>query len=142
MSDTSVEVYLFFGGRCEEAISFYSAAIGAQQEFLMRYSDSPDPRALERIPAGFENKVMHASFTIGQTRVMASDGCEPGQSFGGFSLSLNLPDEARVEQAFNALSEDGTVTMPLDKTFWSPRFGMLTDKFGIGWMISVASDQQ
>jgi PhnB protein len=134
-----VECYLFFGGRCEEAINFYQAAIGAQVEFIMRYSESPDKQALERIPPGFEDKVMHASFTIGETRVMASDGCEAGQSYGGFSLSLSLPDEAEVVRAFNALSEGGTVTMPLEKTFWSPKFGMLTDKFGIGWMLSVLS---
>jgi PhnB protein len=135
-----VNPYLFFNGRCEEAVEFYKAKLGAEVTMLMRFSDSPEPHRPGMIPDGAENKVMHTSFRIGGTEVMASDGgmCQPHPSgFQGFSLSLSVPNEAEAQQAFAALSEGGTVTMPLSKTFYSPSFGMLTDKFGVGWMIIV-----
>jgi PhnB protein len=90
-----------------------------------------------KLPPGFENKVMHATFRIGGATLMASDGCEANQSFNGFSLSLAVPTEAEADRFFHALADGGNVGMPLMKTFWSPRFGMLTDRFGIGWMVSV-----
>ena len=139
MSKTIVQPYLFFGGRCEEALDFYRAALGAQIEFLMRYQESPEPLPPGRIPPGFENKVMHATFHIGETTLMASDGCEEGQNFAGFSLSLAVATQAEADRAFTALAAGGQVKMPLTKTFWSPCFGMLTDRFGIGWMVSVVS---
>ena len=139
MNKTLVQPYLFFGGRCEEALEFYRTALGAQVEFLMRYKDSPEPTPPGRLPAGFENKVMHATFRIGGATLMASDGCEVGAKFGGFSLSLAVPTEAEADRAFAALAEGGKVGMPLGKTFWSPRFGMVTDRFGIGWMVSVVA---
>lgn len=133
-----VQTYLFFNGKCEEALEFYKKALGATVIMLMRYKDSPEPMPPGRIPAGFENKVMHVSFRVGQTVLMASDGCEAGSpKFEGFSLSVALPNEAEVERVFAALSEGGKVQMPLMKTFWSPKFGMLEDKFGIGWMVTV-----
>jgi PhnB protein len=90
------------------------------------------------VPPGFDNKVMHTSFRVGDTVVMASDGCtEREASFRGFSLSLAVEKAAEADRYFNALAEGGTVQMPLAKTFWSPRFGMLTDRFGVGWMINV-----
>lgn len=138
MANTSgvfVQPYLFFGGRCEEAIEFYRKALGAEVEMMMRFKESPDPHGL---PECFEDKVMHASVRIGGTTVMASDGrCEGPANFEGFALSIGAPDEAEAERIFAALSEDGLVTMPLAKTFWSPKFGMLTDRFGVGWMVSV-----
>lgn len=137
MSNTLVQSYLFFGGRCEEALEFYRTAIGAQVEFLMRYKDSPEGTPPGMVPPGFENKVMHATLRIGETRLMASDGCETGSGFDGFSLSLTVPTEAEATRAFAALADGGEVRMPLGKTFWSPCFGMLTDRFGIGWMVTV-----
>ena len=139
MKTTLVQLYLFFGGRCEEALAFYRTALGAEVNMLMRYKDSPEPAPPGMVPPGFENKVMHATFRIGGTTLMASDGCEEGSSFNGFSLSLAVPTEAEADRAFAALAAGGQVRMPLTKTFWSPRFGMLTDRFGIGWMISVAA---
>jgi PhnB protein len=139
MKTTYVQPYLFFNGRCEEALAFYGTALGAKVDFLMRYQESPEPMRPGRLPAGFENKVMHATFHIGGTTLMASDGCEEGARFEGFSLSLALPTETEVNRAFAALAEGGKVGMPLTKTFWSPRFGMVTDRFGIGWMVTVAA---
>jgi PhnB protein len=139
MSNTIVQSYLFFGGRCDEALEFYRTALGAEVDFLMRYKESPEPLPPGRIPPGFENKVMHATFHIGGTTLMASDGCEAGPRFAGFSLSLAVPTQAEADRAFVALAAGGQVTMPLTKTFWSPCFGMLTDRFGIGWMVSAAA---
>jgi len=138
--NTLVQPYLFFGGRCEEALEFYRTALGAKVDFLMRYKESPEPAPPGSLPAGFENKVMHATFRIGSATLMASDGCEEGAKFEGFSLSLAVPTEAEADRAFAALSAGGKVGMPLGKTFWSPRFGMVTDRFGIGWMVSVATE--
>jgi len=122
-----IEPYLFFEGRCEEAVEFYRMALGAEVTMLMRYKDSPEPPPPGKLPPGSENKVMHASLRIGDATVMASDGFSSGQpSFRGFSLSLNVPDEARAEALFAALANGGQVQMPLSKTFWSPRFGMVT----------------
>ncbi len=138
-SKTLLQPYLFFGGRCDEAIAFYKAAVGAEVEMLMRYNESPDPMPPGVLAPGFEKKVMHASLKVGDSVVMVSDGCggpdEP--KLGGFSLSLAVPTEADADRVFAALSEGGEVTMPLGKTFWSPRFGMLTDRFGIGRMVNV-----
>lgn len=134
-----IQVYLFFTGRCAEAVEFYKKTLGAQVEMLMHFKDSPEPHPPGMLAPGWENKVMHCSFRIGQTVVMASDGCGTEKAgFEGFSMSLAVKTEADADNAFAALSDGGKVTMPLTKTFWSPRFGMLQDRFGIGWMISVA----
>lgn len=134
-----VQTYLFFHGNCEQAVEFYQKALGAQVEMLMHFKDSPEPHPPGMLAPGWENKVMHCSFRIGQTVVMASDGCGTEKAgFEGFSMSLAVKTESDADQAFAALSDGGKVTMPLTKTFWSPRFGMLQDRFGIGWMISVA----
>jgi len=140
MKTSNIQPYLFFGGRCEEALDFYRAAIGAQIDLLMRYKESPEPLPPDRIPPGFENKIMHTTFRIGGSTLMASDGCAEGANFAGFSLHICFPTVAEVDRAFAALAAGGKVEMPPVKTFWSPRFGMLTDKFGIGWMVSVASE--
>lgn len=136
---TQIEPYLFFGGRCDEALEFYSQAIGAEVLMKMRYSENPEPLPPGMIPPGWENKVMHASIRIGSSIVMASDGCETGTGFSGFSLSLSVATEAEVDRLHAALSQGGKVTMPPTKTFWSQRFGMLEDKFGVGWMVTVAT---
>jgi PhnB protein len=137
-SRSLIQPYLFFGGRCEEALTFYHGAVGAEVEMLMRYNESPDAPPPGMLAKGFENKVMHTSFRVGDTVVMASDGCSPDEgNFNGFMLSLTVPTEADADRVFAALSDGGTVKMPLCKTFWSPRFGMLTDRFGLGWMVTV-----
>jgi PhnB protein len=133
-----VEPYLFFNGRCEEAVEFYKKALGAEVAMLMRFKDSPEPHAPGMLPPGSENKVMHVSFRVGNTTVMASDGFCKGQTdFQGFSLSLTVSNEADADRVFSALADGGQVQMPLNKTFWSPRFGMVTDRFGLGWMVTV-----
>jgi len=134
-----VETYLFFDGRCEEAIEFYKKVLGAEVTMLMRFKDSPEPPQPGMIPPGSENKIMHVSFRVGDTTVMASDGRCTGQAnFQGFSLSLTVANEPEADRKFAALAEGGQVQMPMAKTFWSPRFGMVTDRFGVGWMVSVA----
>lgn len=132
-----VQSYLFFSGRCEEALEFYKSAIDAKVGMVMRFGDSPEPAPPGMLPPGYEAKVMHASFHVGETMIMASDGCGENHPFAGFSLSLGVATEVEAERCFNALAEGGTVQMPLAKTFWSPRYGMLTDKFGMSWMITV-----
>jgi len=130
-----VQPYLFFDGRCEEAIEFYKRAIGATVSMLMRNKESPE-RTMS--PPGSENKVLHATIRIGETEVLLSDGqCLGKPNFQGFSLSLTVKSVAEADKYFAALSEGGQVHMPLSKTFFSPRFGMLADKFGVGWMIYV-----
>jgi len=133
-----VEPYLFFNGRCEEAVEFYKKALGAKVAVLMRFKDSPEPHAPGMLPPGSENKVMHVSFRVGDTTVMASDGFCKGQTeFQGLSLSLTVSNEAEADRVFAALADGGQVQMQLTKTFWSPRFGMVTDRFGLGWMVTV-----
>jgi len=132
-----VQTYLFFDGRCEEAIEFYRKAIGAEVEMLMRYKECPDPQP-GSVPPGAENKVMHSCLKIGDSRVMASDGrCQGKPNFQGFSLSLTVANEAEADRAFKALGDGGNVQVPLTKTFFSPRFGMVADRFGVGWMVIV-----
>jgi len=134
-----VESYLFFEGRCEEALEFYRKKLGADVTMLMRYKDSPEPHQPGMIPPGAENKVMHASFRIGETTLMASDGrCQGQPNFQGFAQSLTVPNEAEADRLFTALADGGQVHMPLTKTFFSPRFGMVADRFGLTWMIIVA----
>jgi PhnB protein len=133
-----VEPYLFFEGRCEEALEFYRRALDAEVTMLMRMKDSPDEQPPGMVPPGSENKVMHASFRVGQTNVMASDGrCSGKPSFQGFSLSLDAANEAEATRLFEALADGGQVQMPLAKTFFSPRFGMVADRFGVSWMVIV-----
>jgi PhnB protein len=141
MSNTLVQPYLFFDGRCEEALEFYRNVVGAQVDLMMRFKDSPEPLPPGFIPPGYESKVMHSTFRIGQSILMASDEPqEKGASFSAFSLSLTVPTEAEANRAFAALADGGQVRMPLTRTFWSPRFGMLTDRFGLRWMVNVMAE--
>jgi PhnB protein len=133
-----VTPYLFLDGRCEEAIDFYKKKLGATVDMMMRFKESPEPPKPGMCPPGSDNKIMHASLRIGDTAVMASDGrCGGKPKFEGFALALNAKNEADADRMFTALAEGGTVQMPLTKTFFSPRFGMVADKFGVGWMIMV-----
>ena len=133
-----VEPYLFFDGRCEEAIEFYKANLGAEVQMMMRFKDSPQP------PQGGEcgnapgDKIMHASLQIGDAVVMASDGqCKGQPKFDGFSLSFSARNDAEAQRVFNALANGGKVNMPLSKTFYSSSFGMVNDRFGVPWMVIV-----
>jgi PhnB protein len=131
-----VQPYLFFEGRCEEAIEFYKKAVGAKVDMMMRYKESPEKGGA---PPNSDEKIMHAAFKVGDTVVMGSDGmCNGKPDFKGFSLSITANSEAEADKMFNALSAGGQVRMPLTKTFFSPKFGMVADKFGLGWMVLVA----
>jgi len=132
----SIEPYLFFNGHCEQALEFYRKALGAEVQMMMRFKESPEPHPPGTVPPGFENKIMHASLRVGGTIVMASDGCSTGKpNFEGFSLALSVSNEDEADRVFAALADGGQVRMPLAKTFFSPRFGMVQDRFGIGWMV-------
>jgi PhnB protein len=140
MMNTTIQPYLFFSGRCEEAISFYQKALGAEVEMLMRHRESPEPPPPGMLQPGFEDKVMHAELRIGGAVLMASDGCDDKSRFDGFRLSIVLPTAADAQRAFAGLADGGEVQMALTKTFWSPCFGMVTDRFGVGWMVTVAAE--
>jgi PhnB protein len=140
MSSTTITPYLFFSGRCEEALEFYRQALGAEVEMVMRFSDSPQATPPGMLQPGFENKVMHTSFQVGGARIMASDGCDDKSQFDGFRLSLAVTSEADARKAFDALADGGSVQMPLAKTFWSPCYGMVTDRFNVGWMVMVPGE--
>ena len=130
----NVTPYLMFNGRCEEAINFYKAELGAEVLAMLRFKENPPPP--DRVPPNWDNKVMHSCFKIGDTQIMASDGDsaeKPG--FNGVTLSIQVNSEAEAERAFNGLSKGGQVKMPLGKTFFSPRFGMVSDRFGVSWMV-------
>ncbi len=136
-SNITVQPYLFFNGRCEEALDFYRKALNAEVTVVMHYKDSPVPAT-----HGSADKVMHANFRVGETQIMASDGDSiDGPDFQGFGLTLNVPTEADANRMFAALEEGGEVQMPLTKTFYSPRFGMVRDRFGIMWMILTVAEQ-
>jgi PhnB protein len=142
MQVSQVEPYLFFEGRAEEALDFYAKALGAKVEMLMRFKDAPDPPPPGMVPAGSEGKVMHSSFMVGGRRIMASDGnCGGKPAFSGFSLALTVKTVAEAEKLFAALSDGGQVQMPLAKTFFSERFGMVADRFGVGWMVVMDTEQ-
>ena len=134
----TIQPYLFFEGRADEAVAFYQKVFGAEVQMLMRYKDSPDPCPEGMIPPGSENKVMHMSMKIGDAVVMGSDGrCSGTPSFQGFSLSYAAKDATDADRVFAALCDGGTVQMPMGKTFFSPRFGMVADRFGVSWMVIV-----
>jgi PhnB protein len=142
MEKATVQPYLFFSGRCEEALEFYKTALHAKVGMVMRFNESPDPTPPGMLQPGFESKIMHSEFQVGGMTLMASDGCDDKSRFDGFRLALCVPTEADADRTFNALAEGGKVDMPLVKTFWSPRYGMVTDKFGVGWMVMVRGETQ
>jgi len=133
-----VQAYLNFDGRCEEALNFYKKALGAEVTMLMRMNESPEPPKPGLVAPGSADKVLHAAFRIGETMLLASDCyCSGKPVFQGFSLTITARDEAEANRLFAALSDGGQVTAPLSKTFFSPRFGMVTDRFGVAWMVLV-----
>jgi PhnB protein len=135
----AIQPYLFFDGRCDEAIAFYKTALAAEVQMLLRHKDNPDPAANTCPTTPPPDKVMHAQLRIGDATVLVSDGHASGApNFQGFGLSLTVPHEPAADRAFNALADGGQVRMPLAKTFFSPRFGMVADRFGVLWMVYVA----
>lgn len=131
-----VQPYLFFDGRCEEALEFYKNKLGADVTFSMRFKESPDKEACNQMPPNTADKIMHAAFKIGDTLIMASDGMSAGRpEFKGVSLSITADSESGADKMFNALADGGQVQMPLGKTFFAKKFGMVADKFGVSWMI-------
>jgi PhnB protein len=134
----AIQPYLFFRGRCEEAIEFYKTALGAEALMMLRFKDNPDKPGPDKVPAEFNDRIMHASLRIAGSEIMMSDGMKSGPlDFQCMSLSLSVPNEAEADRLFNALAKDGTEQMPLGKAFFSPRFGAVADKFGVSWMIIV-----
>ena len=133
-----VEAYVTFGGRCEEALEFYQNSVGAEVTALMRWKESPDTAM--KPPVGFEEKIMHANFRIGETQLMADDGMgDKASEFKGITLAIEAADDPEAKRVFTALGEGGKVSMPLTRTFWTSSFGMLTDKFGVPWVVNVAA---
>ncbi|MCA9418874.1 MAG: VOC family protein [Candidatus Omnitrophica bacterium] len=134
-----IQPYLFFEGRCQEALDFYQKTLGAEVVFNMTFGQSPDPTMCA---PGMEDKVMHAEFKVDATTIMASDGrCQAPAKFQGFSLSISVPNSDKAEELFDALGEGGEVQMPLMETFYSPKFGMVADKFGVSWMVIVPGEK-
>ncbi|HET6374463.1 MAG TPA: VOC family protein [Methylocella sp.] len=134
----TIQPYLYFAGRAGEAIAFYQKALGAEVQMLMRFKESPDPVPEGQLAPGWEDKVMHSSLKIGESVIMASDGCGPDDSgFKGFGLSYAAKDAAEADRVFSALANGGEIRMPLGKTFFSPCFGMVSDKFGVLWLVIV-----
>lgn len=132
----NVQPYVFFDGKCEEALEFYKGAIGAKVDAVMRFKEHPEASKPGMIPAGSENKVMHAAFKIGDTQIMASDGhCMGKPSFQGFALTINAANDSEADRIFGALGKGGQVQMPMSETFFASRFGMVADKFGVSWMV-------
>jgi PhnB protein len=130
-----VQPYLVFEGRCDEALEFYKKALGAKVDMLMRFKEAPDQSMVS--PSNAE-KVMHAAMHVGDTQILLTDGrCQGNANFNGFSLCISAPSEAEADRMFNALGNGGEVRMPMAKTFFSPKFGMVADKFGVGWMVLV-----
>lgn len=133
-----VQAYITFAGRCEEALEFYKKSIGAEVTGLMRWKENPDRDM--KPPPGYEEKVMNAAFRIGDTQLMADDGMGGKTAeFKGMTLLIEVADDLEAKRVFSALSEEGSVTMPLMKTFWTSSFGMLTDQFGVPWMVMTES---
>jgi PhnB protein len=131
----NVQPYVFFDGKCEEALEFYKSSLGAKVDMMMRYNEAP-PEVQGQMSPGSKDKVMHAAFKIGDTQILASDGhCNGKPSFQGFSLTINAANDAEADRLFAALGKGGQVTAPMSETFFASRFGMLADKFGVNWMV-------
>lgn len=132
-----VEPYIAFKGNCQEAMDFYKDALGAEVLFTQTYGNSP---MSDMAPA---DKIMHSTIQIGESKIMMCDDMRPeaGETGGNISLAIGLDDTEKAKLLFNNLADGGNVTMPLDKTFWAEAFGMLTDKFGINWMVNCDQPQ-
>ncbi len=135
---SAIQPYLFFRGRCEEAIDYYRKTLGAEVLMMMRFKDNPEKPGPDKVPSTLDDKIMHACVRLNGTEIMMSDGMRTGPlDFQCMSLSLSVPSEAEADRLFNAFAKDGIVQMPMGKTFFSPRFGAVADKFGVSWMVIV-----
>jgi PhnB protein len=135
---STIQPYLFFRGRCEEAIEYYKKTLGAEVGMVMRFSDNPDKPPRDKVPAEMDNRIMHAALRIVGSDILMSDGMRSGPlDFQCMSLSLSVPTGEDADRIFNALAADGTVQMPIGPTFFAKRFGSVADKFGVSWMIMV-----
>lgn len=141
MGQSSINNYLFFSGRCEQALTFYEQHLGARIGMKLRFNESPEPLPEGMLQPGFENKIMHCEFTIGDVKIMASDGCDEKSDFSGFRLALTVQSKEDAQRIFAALAEEGKVDMPLSETFWSPLYGQVTDQFGVGWMVMLPGQE-
>jgi PhnB protein len=134
----TIQPYLFFRGRCEEAIDYYKDKIGAEVLMMMRFKENPEKPSGDAVSPRLDDKIMHACLRINGATIMLSDGMRTGPlDFQCMSLSLAVQSEAEADRLFNALAADGNVQMPMAKTFFAPRFGAVADKFGVSWMIIV-----
>jgi len=132
-------IHVGFTGNCDAAFAYYETVFGTKRLMSLKYSEAPGEHP---IPAGSKDLIMHTSLQIGSMLLMGADAPPGrGQPLSGFHISLEDKDEAEIKRLWAALSEDGSVMMPLAKTFWAPLFGMCTDKFGVGWMMSVHESQ-
>ncbi|MEZ6087149.1 MAG: YciI family protein [Pirellulaceae bacterium] len=141
MQQSTITPYLFFAGRCEEAIEFYQQALGATLVMKMRFDESPDAVPEGMLQPGFEQKVMHATLKVGKTTILCSDGCDDKTKFDGFRLAITPRTESECHRVFDALAAGGSIDMPLTKTFWSPCYGMVTDRFHVGWMVMLEATE-
>lgn len=137
MAPPYIQPYLFFGGKCKAALDYYTQHLGAEVVMKMQYNQSPEPPPPGMVPDAWGEKIMHATFRIGSSVLMGSDGCDEEPGKNNHCMSLTMPDEAEAQRVFAALAEGGHIGMPISRTFWSPCFGMVTDAFGIHWMITV-----
>jgi len=137
MNPPYVQPYLAFAGNCEAALAHYQKHLGAEVQMVMKFNESPEPCAEGQLPENWDEKVMHCGFTIGSTVLMGSDGCSAEKPEGGHCMSLTVADADEAKRVFDALADGGSVFMPLGETFWSPCFGMVTDRFGISWMVTT-----
>ncbi|WP_016954958.1 VOC family protein [Catenovulum agarivorans] len=141
MHQANLNTYLFFNGQAEAAIAYYQQHLSAELTLMMRFNESPDPIPEGMLPKGYEQKIMHAQIKVADHELFISDGCAPDEQPQGFSIALTLTESEEVERIFNALAQDGNIIMPLEKTFWSPLFGQVKDKFGISWMLMLPDEQ-
>lgn len=141
MQQSSINNYLFFSGDCEQALEFYQQHLGAKIGMKLRFNESPEPLPEGMVQPGFENKIMHCEFSLGDVKILASDGCDEKASFSGFRLALTVQSKEQAHQIFEALAQEGKVDMPLSETFWSPLFGQVTDRFGVGWMVMLPGQE-
>ena len=126
-----------FNGQCEEAFKFYEQCLGGKIETMLTYAGTP---VEQHVPPEWHKKILHTTLTVGDGVIMGADS--PPDSYEqpkGFSVTLNMKDPPEAERVFHALAENGTVTMPIQETFWAARFGTLVDRFGIPWMINCSS---
>lgn len=136
---SQLDTYIFFDGNCAEAMRFYERVLGGKMEVMMTHAESP---VAGQVDPEMADRIMHARLDIGGRKLMASDTMvgHPNGGAKGFSLSVSYPTEAEAKRIFEALSDGGRITMPMQATFWAKAFGMAVDKFGIGWMVNGASE--